>query len=648
MPEITLKGIILAIILSFILAVSNAYLALKIGILISASIPAAIISMGVLRLFNQSNILENNLVQTAASAGEAVAGGIVYTIPALIIMHYWTGFDYWHNFLIALIGGVLGIMFSIPLRRILMNDTKLSFPEGRAIASVLKVSDSQQLGVKEVVYGCLISAFLAFCQSGVKLFASVWELWFKVGHTIMGFGVGFSPAMIGAGYLIGLPLTASIFIGALISWFFSIPLLGFVYPDVVSASDNANQIAQSLWGSSTRYIGIGAMLTAGLLTLFSLIKPIILSMGLSLKALRFSAHKQRVERTETDMPMHYVVALSLLSTVALFFLYQQLFPVDQLGLSSWWSQGITYSVLFYTLCGGFIFCVITAYFSGMVGVSASPGSSIIIAGLLIVAMFVFAVLRYHGYATFTAEQIKASEAITIICTAIITGMAAISNDNMQDLKVGHLLGATPWKQQVMLLLGVLCASLVIAPVMQMLYNVYGIAGVMPHAGMDASLSLPAPPAAVMAALTGAVFQQQIPWTMMFIGAGIVIIMALINIPLRQRGLPLSILGVAIGIYIPLASSMPLFIGGLIAWSRYRKKTTSHRDTMLACGLIAGASLLDVLLAIPLSLMKNPDALNLAPTFWGPIGILLSLASVVFLFVWFRRLANYPRNDESAD
>src|SRR3990167_5242945 len=213
--EITFRVIVLSILLCMLLAISNTYLALKIGFLTSASIPAAVISMGILRLFKNSHIFENNLVQTAASAGEAIAGGIVYTIPALIIIHYWTGFSYWENFFIALIGGTLGVMFSIPLRRVMMNDKKLRFPEGVAIAEVLKISNVEKLGVKDIIYGGLIGSVIEFLQTGFKLLADSAQYWVSASRTLFGFGVGFSPVMIGAGYLIGPALCCSIFLGAM-------------------------------------------------------------------------------------------------------------------------------------------------------------------------------------------------------------------------------------------------------------------------------------------------------------------------------------------------------------------------------------------------------------------------------------------------
>jgi len=639
LPEITFRVIVLAILLSFVLAVSNAYLALKIGMLTSASIPAAIISMGILRFFKHSNILENNLVQTAASAGEAVAGGIVYTIPALIIIHYWTSFGYWENFFIALIGGVLGVMFSIPLRRVLMRNQSLPFPEGRAIAELLKMSDYQKLGIKDIFIGGLLGAALEFLQTGVKLFASMGEFWFKSKSMVIGFGMGFSPALLGAGYLIGASLSMSIFLGAILSWFVLIPIFSHMHPEWMTAGSSANTLAHAIWGDNIRYVGIGAMLTAGLLTLTHLFKPLMQSIQLTRSTImRFDLSKERL-RTEKDIPFLYGIMLTLPLVIGLYFLYQDLFPLQALNISNGWIQLTFSSIFIYTLIAGFLFCAITAYLSGMVGVSASPGSAIIIACLLIVAFILYSILHSSGYSIFTPEQIKACEAIVIICTAIITGMAAISNDNMQDLKVGHLLGSTPWKQQCMLILGVVCASLIVGPVMQLLYSVYGIAGVMPREGMDVSLSLPAPPAAVMATLSEAVFQQTIPWNMLFLGVLISLIAACINFLLQRRyRVTLSVLGIAMGVYLPLSSSMSLFAGGLIAWLIQRKKRHLHRDTILACGLIAGSAVMDVLLAIPFSMLQNPDVMNLAPVFWQPVSIMLSLMTLLGLFFWFKRIS----------
>ena len=262
--ELTVRSVVLGIFLSMLLAMSNAYLALKLGILTSASIPAAIISMGVLRLFKNATILENNAVQTAASAGEAISGGIVYTSPALIIIQYWHHFDYLTNFFIAASGGILGVLFSIPLRRVLVNEPILKFPEGRAIAEVLK-SSSEKVGMRDILMGGLIGATLELFQVGFKLVASNWNYWFVVKRTLFGFGAGFSSTMIGAGYLVGYEMALSIFLGAVISWLIALPLVSQFYPEFL-AHLPPNLAAISLWNSKMRYLGIGAMLFAGIWT----------------------------------------------------------------------------------------------------------------------------------------------------------------------------------------------------------------------------------------------------------------------------------------------------------------------------------------------------------------------------------------------
>ena len=645
--ELTIRSVLLAILLSVLLAMSNAYLALRLGILTSASIPAAIISMGILRLFKNATILENNAVQTAASAGEAVAGGIVYTIPALIIIDYWHSFDYLTNFFIAAIGGILGVLFSIPLRRILVNEPNLKFPEGRAIAEVLK-SSSEKVGLRNIVMGGLIGALLELFQVGFKIIASSYSYWFVAGRSLFGFGAGFSATMIGAGYLVGHEMASSIFLGAIISWLIALPIVSQIYPEYIMKF-SASDAAISLWNSELRYLGIGAMLLAGIWTFLQLIRPLLKSISTSLKAyFAKSNEKIRPLRTDKDIPLPFIIIGIFLTACLLFILFQAIFPLEQAGLNGKLAPGLIFGMVMYVLIIGFLFSVITAYFSGMVGVTASPGSSIVIAGILFAAWLLLSVVNSLVPLPLTQEQIKACEAITIIIGAIVTGIAAIANDNTQDLKVGQLVGATPWRQQVMLLLGVVVSALVIPPVMQLLFNVYGIAGIMPHEGMDISQALPAPTAVLLAAVTDAVFRHSLPWNMIFIGAGIITVIIILSRIYRfQRVFKISVLGVAIGMYLPLASSFPLFLGGLIAkfaTSRLNKKGFAIKEleekkqigTLIACGMVAGAALLDVLLAIPFSIFKSPDALMLVGSSWQNYGVFLSLVTTLLLAAWFIR------------
>ncbi len=646
--ELTFRVVLLAIILTVLLAMSNAYLALKLGILTSASIPAAIISMGILRLFKNSTILENNAVQTAASAGEAVAGGIVYTIPALIIIRFWHHFDYVTNFLIAACGGILGVLFSIPLRRVLVHEEALKFPEGRAIAEVLKSSADKVGGIRDIFIGGLIGGFIELLQIGFKLIASSWNYWFVVKRSLFGLGTGFSATMIGAGYLVGHDMAISIFLGAVISWLIALPIVSQFYPEFLNQY-SPEQASSLLWSSEMRYLGIGAMLFAGMWTFLKLVKPLSKSIRLSFKAfISKGKTNTQLPRTDKDIPMPFILmGVGTMATI-LFLFFQFIFPLRQVGLENGFSPSIVFCGVLYVLFIGFLFSVITAYFSGMVGVTASPGSSVVIAGMLFAAWLLLTVIDHLLPLPLSAEQIQAAEAITIIIGSVVTGIAAIANDNTQDLKVGQLVGATPWKQQVMLLLGVLISSLVIPPVMQLLFDVYGIAGVMPHEGMDISQSLPAPTAALMAAITEAVFRNSLPWSMMFIGSCVILLAIFVNHIFKlKRWINLSILGIAIGMYLPLASSFPLFIGGMIALFVQKRLQRLNRSedeavarkqkgTLIACGLVAGSAIMDVLLAIPFSILHSPDALQLVGPGWKDTGVYLGVLTTLLLAWWINK------------
>lgn len=645
--ELTFKVIVLAIVLTVLLAMSNAYLALKLGILTSASIPAAIISMGILRFFKDSTILENNAVQTAASAGEAVAGGIVYTIPALIIIGYWNHFDYVTNFFIAACGGILGVLFSIPLRRLLVNDDSLRFPEGRAIAEVLK-SSADKAGIKDIFIGGILGALIELMQLGFKLIASSWSYWIVAKRSLFGFGAGFSATMIGAGYLIGHDMAISIFLGAVIAWLVALPIVSQFYPEFVTQYP-AEEAATLLWNSEMRYLGIGAMLFAGMWTFIKLIRPLSKSISTSFSTFM---KKGRIDagtpRTDKDIPMPFIIMGVAIMAAVLFLFFQFIFPLSQVGIHGSYSPTLIFASVLYVLFIGFLFSVITAYFSGMVGVTASPGSSVVIAGMLFAAWLLLTVLNQIVPLPFNSEQLRAAEAITIIIGSVVTGIAAIANDNTQDLKVGQLVGATPWKQQVMLLLGVIISALVIPPVMQLLFDVYGIAGVMPRADMDLAQSLPAPTAALMAAITEAVFRHSLPWTMMMIGSLIIVAVLLVNHLFKlYRFLNLSILGIAIGMYLPISSSFPLFIGGMIALFSHRRlqqmniagqdaMARKQKGTLIACGLVAGSALMDILLAVPFSVFRSSDVLSLVGPQWQHNGVYLGVLSTLVLAWWINR------------
>lgn len=644
---ISLRVILLSIFLAILLAASSTYLALKIGMLPSASIPAAILAMAILRFFKNSSIYEINLIQTAASAGEAVAGGIVFTIPALVIIGYWNHFPYFENVTIALLGGLLGILFSIPLRKVLINTPQLYFPEAKAIAEVLQLVKKNSFHLREMMMGTGLGALLELAQTGFKVIASEAEKWFVLGKsTILGFGIGFSPALIGVGYLIGFDVGLSLVLGALLAWGVALPLLSMfaaIKPFHLTAS-------LAIYRNDIHYVGLGAMLMAGLWTLINLLKPFYQSFKISTQGLFKTGSSKVILSTEQDIPTTYLLLALPVLMVCIYFLFHALFPAHLFTSSA--SLFINLGAVAYVVVLGFVFAAICGYFSGLVGVTASPGSSILIGSLLLIAIILRALLVFQGHAAASGHWLNMA-AMTIMIAAVVAGTAAIANDTIQDLKVGHIIGAAPWQQQLMLVLGVIVAALVAPYVMELLFNVYGLTTVLPHAGMDPTQTLSAPPAAMMAGLTQGIFNHDLPWSMLGIGA----LMMVVFIALQWLGLKkLSLLGIAMGVYLPLSSSIPLFIGSLVAFfirrnfqqrlaaavseeEKAKVDQYQHYAVLLACGLVAGSALMDVILAIPMSLTSNPGVLAIMPAKWNSLAIALGFLSVVGLGFGFYKVSN---------
>lgn len=643
LPELTLKAVILGLLLALVLAISNTYLALKIGVLTASSIPAAILSMGILRWFRRHNILENNLVQTAASAGEAIAGGVVYTVPALIIIRYWMHFDYWTTFTIAFIGGTLGVLFTIPIRQALMTQPELRFPEGQAIAQVLQSTQQRGPSIYKMLIGGALGAVIEFLQNGVKIVSDGAQYWIGKTLPVVSLGFGFSPTLIGAGYLMGFSVGASILLGAIIGNGLAVPIISHLHATQLTAhlQDAATLMAQNL-----RYVGIGAMLVAGLFTLLTLLKPLMQKFSqvnlspIAVKQL-YSAPVQQL-RTERDIPLPILLlAITVLIGFCIALITQQ-FHLQDFYLQGVLSPLFIISCLIYIIVLGFVFSVICGYFSGLVGVAASPGSSVAIASVLIAALLMQVVLTLH--APISQSTLKEATAITIIMSSIVMGAACVANNNSQDLKVGYLLGATPWKQQVMLLLGSLVSCLVIPAVMQLLFDVYGISNIIPRPNMDLTDTLPAPPAAAMAAVAEGVFHHDLPWDMMLLGAIIAIIIIVIR-PFLPRSMKISAIGVAIGVYLPLTSSTPLFFGSLLAlWSQHWSKSHTQKQNahdqkqyhgmVIACGLVAGSAITNVLLAIPVALFHDPELFSRMVPHSTLVATILGVGSAMIMAYYF--------------
>jgi len=609
-PQLTVKALLLGVTLAMLLAGANAYLGLFAGMTVSASIPAAVISMGLLRLFRNSNVLENNIVQTAASAGESVAAGAIFTLPALILLGYWEVFDYWWVCAIAGLGGLLGVLFTIPLRRSLIVDQKLPYPEGTATAEVLRVGDNPGNGLRVLALAGGLGAIIKFIEGGLRLWPGTAQAaTVSSGGTVFYAGINLSPALLSVGYIVGLNVASLVFVGGLISWGFAIPIYSgwFIEPGAYGMSQGVD-LAYAIWSDKIRYLGVGAMLVGGIWALVSIRGSVLSGIRQGLQV-QLSDSNQPLPHTERDMPMRFVLAGIVLFVIPIFALYQTV-------LGSW---TIGFAMTLIMIAGGFLFSTVAGYMAGLVGSSNNPVSGVTIATIL------FASLLLLWLAGASAETAAAA----ILIGAVVCCAAAIAGDNMQDLKAGYLLGATPWKQQLAQGIGVISAALIIAPILNLLLAAYGIG---PATDAQPN-SLAAPQANLMASVASGVLGGQLPWDFIAAGAVIGTMIICIDEILRRRGslIRTPVLAVAVGIYLPFELSVPIFIGGLIAWAANRGKSAKPgygNGVLFAAGLITGEALIGIFMAIPIVATGNPQVLA-APAEWHQ-GAVLGL--MVFLMV----------------
>jgi putative OPT family oligopeptide transporter len=578
---------------------------------VSASIPAAVISMGLLRLFRNSNILENNIVQTAASAGESVAAGAIFTLPALILLGYWETFDFGWVTAIAGLGGLLGVLFTIPLRRSLIVQQALPFPEGTATAEVLKLGDGSGSGLKWLGGAALLGALIKFAETGLRLWPGVAQV-ANTGPPVFYFGGNLSPALLSVGYIVGLNVAALMFLGGCLSWLVAIPLYSswFMAPGEFAAAQGAD-LAFAIWSGKIRYMGVGAMVVGGIWALFT-IRGSVLS-GIRDGLTRRPANAGPPDHKEQDAPMPFVLLGIALFVLPMFALYQNV--VNDWGIAI--AMGLIMTV------AGFLFSAVAGYMAGLVGSSNNPVSGMTIATILFASLVLLAMTG--------ANPVGAPAAILI--GAVVCCAAAIAGDNMQDLKTGYLVGATPWKQQLAQCLGVLAGALVMAPVLNLLLTAYGMGP--PTAAQPYSLT--APQATLMAAVARGVFGGNLPWT--FVGAGAAAGLLVIGVDewLRRSGAAIRapVLAVAVGIYLPFELSVPIFAGGLIAWYVTKRATIDRHagaGLLFAAGLITGEALIGICMAIPIVITANADVFALPPLWqlgplMGPIvGLLVFIAA----------------------
>jgi putative OPT family oligopeptide transporter len=640
LPEITPKAVVLSIVLAAVLAGANAYLGLFAGMTVSASIPAAVVSMAVLRLFPRSNILENNIVQTAASSGEALAAGVIFTIPGLLLVGYWESFDYWQTFTLSLIGGVLGVLFTIPLRRALIVHARLRFPEGVATAEVLKVgasSDADAGGRLRVLLGAAaMGGCFKFAEGGLKLWSESLEGAVQLGRSTFYGGLNLSPALVAVGYIIGLNTAVVVFLGGAIGWLVLLPFYQTIIDQPGALTGMA--AAKATWSGQIRYIGIGAMLVGGLWTLFQVRGPVLQSLQ-QLIALYGVHRRHRPQstflRTERDAGIGWLIGLTLLSLVPMVVLYQNL-----LGHNLWGGMGLTILMA----VAAFLFSSVAGYMAGLVGSSSNPVSGVTIATIMLASLLLLGILGQGN---------PAGPAAALLVGAVVCCAAAMGGDNLQDLKTGHLVGATPWKQQVMQVIGVATGAVVIVPVLSLLQAKYGIGeatAAHPH-------PLSAPQATLMANLAKGVFGGSLPWHLVGVGMvlGVVVIGLDAGQARRKASFRLPVLAVALGIYLPLKLSATILLGGLLAEYARTGQTAAgpaaqDRGLLFAAGLVTGEALIGILLALPIalsslwpSLSGDPFQLVAVPPLGGWPG-LGALMFVGLLLLRAARTAVLPRKD----
>lgn len=625
--ELTLRAIVLGLILSVVMGAANVYLGLKAGMTVSASIPAAVVAMLVLRgLFRTGTILEANQVQTAASAGESLAAGIIFTMPALVLIGAWKEFDLVMTTVIAFTGGLLGILFMIPMRRVFVTgNAELAYPEGVACAAVLEAGEgkagadgegAEGIDAMPVIVGGAIGIAFKALVSWAGLLKGTLEGAAMLGGRIGYFGADISPALVGVGLIVRLNIAVLIFIGGGIGWLVGIPLL-----DASAHAANPLDGAWALWSEKIRYVGVGAMVIGGISSIVKVRSGLVEAVR-ELKK-RFGAAQSvsgDVEDTDRDLPPLVIVGLLALATAFVFGTYWTL--TGHLPIS-----GVTTIVM---LVMSFFFTAVASYIVGLVGNSNSPVSGMTITAVLFTGGLLY-VLGFSGMDGMVA---------TLGVAAIVCCAACTSGDVCNDLKTGSLVGAAPFRQQIMQVAGIAVASLVMAPVLQLLHET--------TAGGIGGRELPAPQASLFASLAQGFFGEgQLPWDMVGLGAAIGVVILVIDLGLQKREAKFRahLMPIAVGMYLPFGLAVPILAGGVIAHllakgakSEDEEEVRLRRGVLFSSGVIAGESLTGVGIAVLTAVGLGKLGLELPGGLVSVVTLVVSLATLVVFWRY-----NQPRS-----
>jgi putative OPT family oligopeptide transporter len=636
--ELTLRGIVLGAVLTVILTAANVYAGLKIGLTVATSIPAAVISMAVLKAFRDSTIQENNIVQTIASAAGTLSA-IVFVLPGLVMIGWWTGFPYWLSVAVIGIGGILGVMYSVPLRRALVTGTDLPYPEGIAAAEVLKVgsgiggAEENRRGLMLIVWSAIASAvFYALAQT--RILASEAAKAFKVGSGATSVSGSLSMLLIGVGHLVGLTVGIAMFVGLLISWAYLVP--HYTSLTAIPAGTSLDDFVGGVFVHKVRFIGAGTIGIAAIWTLLRIIGPIIsgITGALAANRERKAGRADSLPITERDIPIGIVAATILVSMIPIGLLLYAFASTNPIAASP---TATIVSSIIYILIAGVVIAAVCGYMAGLIGASNSPISGVGILAVVGISL-ILVVLFPHA----TGDASKSLVAFALFVTSVVFGVATIANNNLQDLKTGQLVEATPWRQQVALVLGVVFGALVIPPVLDLLNTAFGFQGA-PGAKETA---LAAPQASIISAISQGLLSGQFDWTLIEIGAGIGIVVIVIDEVLRKmkRG-ALPPLAVGMGIYLPMALTLLIPLGALLGWlyDKWAARTSNpefaqRMGVLLATGLIVGESIMGVVYAGIVAATQNDAPLALvSENLWAvPLGIVVFLAVVLGFYAWTRR------------
>ena len=650
--ELTFRGLLIGVVITVIFTAANVYFGLKAGITFSTSIPAAVISMAILRAFQNATIQENNIVQTVASAAGTLSA-IIFVLPGLIIVGWWTGFPFWTSFAICAAGGVLGVMYTIPLRRALVTDSDLPYPEGVACAEVLKVGAGQEghdaseavetsgAGLRAVVWGSVVSAVF-YVAVQTRVFASDVAQYFYVGRSrtsATGFDFALSFALLAIGHLVGLSVGIAMLVGALIGWGWGVPHFTMLHPVAGAAA----AVAQQGWSDSVRYVGAGAIAVAAIWTLGTLVKPVIAGLAGARAAsrVRKTGEADTLPRVERDIPIGMVGIVSLICLLPVAWLFWDFATTSGLGAHA---LLLTVGGVVFVAVMGFLVSTVCGYMAGLIGSSNSPLSGI---GILVVV--VAALLLVFGVRTVMgASDGQALVAFALFVTAVVFAVASIANNNLQDLKTGQLVDATPSAQQWALVVGVVAGALVIPPVLDLLQNAYGFLGA---PGVDPARALPAPQAGLISALAQGVIQNNIDWSLISLGATIGAAAIALDQVLRvtTKSVRLPPLAVGLGIYLPTSTTLMVVVGAVVGWWFNRRadrgpkpEATKQLGVLLSSGLIVGESLLGVVFAAVVAFSGSAAPIALVgegfanASIW--IGGIVFAATTVMLYRWIEGLA----------